>query len=242
LGIGCAMLFAASLTALAQEPADAPFLGWEDTFQVDVSQNLTTADGIINLVNSGSHAVAGIATRTGYLCANIYVFSGFFDADPQGEQMQACCSCAISRNGSANVRARDLIRNPAFNNPQALSAATVKIVWTVPTGGPNSATTCNAGALPGGNLLGGVPPTAANFGGFATGGKAWITHWHSRTSPTDPLPAAFGTETKFDPAPLSPNERDTLNSLCGFIQQAASGAGICAGCPGRGPQAPGGLL
>jgi len=236
------MLFAASLTAFAQAPAAAPFLGWEDTFQVDVSQNLTTADGIINLVNSGAHATAGNAIRTGYLCANIYVFAGFFDNDPQGEQLQACCSCPISRNGSANVRARDLIRNPAFNNPIPLSAATIKIVWTVPLGGPGSATTCNARALPGGNVLGSVPPAPANFGGFATGGKAWITHWHARSSPTDPLPAAFGTETKFDPAPLSPNERDLLNNLCGFINDAASGAGICPGCPGRGPAGGGGSI
>jgi len=238
LTLGCAILFLASLTAFAQAPAAAPFLGWQDTYQIDVIPNLSTADGIINLANSGAHMTASNAIRTGYLCANIYVFAGFTDTDPQGEQMQACCTCAVSRNGSANVRARDLVRNPAFNNPAPLSAATIKIVWTVPLGGPNSAATCNARALPGGNLLANAPPAPANYGGFATGGKAWAVKWHSRSGPTDPLPAAFGTETRFSTAPLSANERDLLNNLCGFINDAASGAGICAGCPGRGPAGP----
>jgi len=229
------MLFVACVTCLGQGgvPATPPFLGYQDTYQIDVFPNLSTADGIINLANSGSNAQATNATRTGYLCANIYVFAGFFANDPQGEQMQACCSCAISRNGSANVRARDLIRNPAFNNPTALSAATVKIVWTAPVGGANS-TTCPTRALP--DYRAAIP--SGPDGGLATGGRAWAVKWHSRTGPTDPLPAAFGTETPFSPAPLSINERNVLNNLCGFIIDAASGAGICPGCPNGGPAGP----
>jgi len=240
-----AMLFGLSLTAFAQGPGpgEAPFLGYPDSFQINVVQNLQTADSIINLTQGGAHATVA-APKSGYMCANLYVFSGYFDADPQGEQMQACCSCPISRNGSANIRARDLIRNPAFNNPIALTGATVKIVWTTPTngGGPYSSggAICNPVTLPTAGVAG-VLPAAIVPGSYATSGRAWATHWHARTSPTDPLPAAFGTETRFESVALSQAERNVLSTACGFIVDFASGAGICPGCAGvsnRGPQTP----
>jgi len=235
-----AMLVVSSFTAFAQL-AQAPFLGYQDTYQLDVTQNLTTADAVINLANAGAHTPTGnFAIKTGYLCANIYVFGGFNTTDPQGEQMQACCTCALSRNGSASVRARQLSRNPL--TPVNLNAATIKIVWTVPRGGPNSTTTCNAAGLPAppeggatGNLVATAPPTAANYGGFATGGRAWLTHWHTLGTPAVPLPA-FGSETKFTNVPLSSAERDVLNNLCGFIQGNGSGFGVCDGCPTGGAQ------
>jgi hypothetical protein len=235
----CAMLVVLCFTASGQvvgAPAPEPFLGYVDSYQLNLTQNLNTADAAINLSNAGAHTPAGnFAIRTGYLCANIYVFGGFNDVDPQGEQLQACCSCPISRNGSASVRARELTRN--LLTPVTLHAATLKIVWTVPAGGPNS-TSCNAAALPTTNLLAGAPPAPANYGGFATGGRAWATHWHALGTPEIPLPA-FGTETQFTNVPLSPAERDVLNNLCGFIQGNGSGFGICPGCPTRGAQGPG---
>ena len=95
-----AMLVLFGCSMFAQTPAPAPGWGYTDTYQLDVLQNLTTADAVINLSNAGFYTPVGsIFPNTGYLCANIYVFGGVAPADPSGEQLAACCSCAISRNG-----------------------------------------------------------------------------------------------------------------------------------------------
>jgi len=222
-----AMLVLCGCSLFAQEPAVAPAWGYEDTFQLDVLQNLQTADAVINLTNAGFYTPLGsLFTNTGYICANIYVFGGLAPADPSGEQLAACCTCAISRNGVRSVRASQLISNPLTN--VKLSAASVKIVWTTPSSGVTSsgAGSCNAAGLPTANVLaglnGGGQPT--NNGGFATGGRAWATHWHT-------VPTAFGTETRFTEVPLTAAERNVLNENCAFIIGNGSGAGIC-GVPG----------
>ena len=105
-----AMLLLSSFTGFAQVAATAPAWGYTDTYQLNVLQNLTTADAVINLTNAGFYTPLGnIFTNTGYMCANIYVFGGVAPNDPQGEQLAACCSCAISRNGVASVRGRQLV-------------------------------------------------------------------------------------------------------------------------------------
>jgi len=222
--VGCATLVSLSSVTFAQVGATAPAWGYTDTYQLNVLQNLTTADSVVNLTNAGFYTPAGnIFTNTGYMCANIYVFGGVAPNDVQGEQLAACCSCAISRNGVASVRGRQLVSNPLTN--VTLTAASIKIVWTTPPGGVNSPGSCNPAGLPGGNTL---ATTAGNFG-FATGGRAWATHWHT-------VPSPFGSETKFTNVPLSPAERNVLNENCAFIIGNGSGAGRCAGCPTGGAQ------
>lgn len=231
----CAMLVLLSCAALAQNGA----LGYPDSFQVNYVPNLQGSDAVINLVNGGSHVPAGnLFIGTGYLCANIYVFGGDIGSaiDPQGEQLQACCTCAITRNGSASVRASQLTQNLATR--AVLGSTTIKIVWTGPVGGPNSGV-CDARRLPGDvDPLYGRPPAPANYGGFATGGRAWATKWHAAIPASNGRPGtpAFGTETEFSNVPLSPQERDILASNCAFIWGNLSGFGRCPGCPQGGTQ------
>jgi len=212
----------------AQEPAVAPAWGYEDTYQLDVLQNLQTADAVVNLSNAGFYTPLGsLFVNTGYICANIYVFGGPAATDPSGEQLAACCTCAISRNGVRSVRASQLISNTLTN--VKLTAASVKIVWTTPPGGVTQAGagSCNAAGLPTGNTLAGVNGAF----GFATGGRAWATHWHAI-----PGVPPFGTETKFTNVPLTNAERNVLNENCAFIIGNGSTQGICGGCPGNGAQ------
>jgi len=230
-----AMLVLFGCSTFAQVPATGPAWGYTDTFQLDTLQNLTTADAVINLTNAGFYTPLGnVFTNTGYMCANIYVFGGVAPNDPSGEQLAACCSCAISRNGVRSLRARQLVSNPLTN--VTLTAASVKVVWTTPAGGVNQINgappPCNPAGLPGANTLAGLNaglPT--NNGGFATGGRAWATHWHTITG----IPA-FGTETRFADVPLTNAERNVLNDNCAFIIGNGSGAGQCAGCPTGGAQ------
>jgi len=212
--------------------------GYADTLQVNVLQNLTTADAVINLTNGGAYTPVGsIFPNTGYLCANIYVFGGVAPADPSGEQLAACCTCAISRNGARSVRARQLVSNPLTN--VTLTAASVKIVWTTPPSGVTNPGSCNAAGLPASNVVAGLDGAGQPTfnGGFATGGRAWATHWHTITG----LPG-FGTETVFQNVPLTAAERNVLNENCAFIVGNGSGAGICAGCPTGGAQTAGSTL
>jgi len=229
-----AMLVLFGCSTFAQVPATAPAWGYTDTYQLDVLQNLTTADAVINLSNAGFYTPLGnIFKDTGYICANIYIFGGVAPNDPSGEQLAACCTCPISRNGARSVRARQLVANPLTN--VTLTAASVKIIWTTPPAGvaQNPATSCNAAGLPTTNVLAGLNGAgqATNNGGFATGGRAWATHWHVISG----IPA-FGTETRFTDVPLSAAERNVLNENCAFIVGNGSGAGICAGCPTGGAQ------
>jgi len=228
--VGCATLVSLSSVTFAQVPATLPAWGYTDTYQLNVLQNLTTADSVINLTNAGFYTPANnIFTNTGYICANIYVFGGLAPDDPQGEQLAACCSCAISRNGVASVRGRQLTGNTLTN--VNLTAASIKIVWTTPTNGPTAGTpNCNPAGLLGANTSAGNPGgVATNNGGFATGGRAWATHWHT-------IPAPFGTETKFTDVPLTQWERNVLNDNCAFIIGNGSGRGRCMGCPTGGAQ------
>src|SRR5262245_22097356 len=219
----CTMLILVPIAALAQ-PAPAPFVGYLDTYQVDYFPNTTDNDGVLNLVNTGAYTPANFNIGTGFLCANIYLFGtttgSTFDRDL--EQMQACCTCPISRNGSRSIRARQLLSNTISNPP--FPSTTVKVVWTRPANdNPNN---CSATALPAGNPLaapgpigGGDPPAA---GGFATGGRAWLTKWHAGIPATAPVPPGlatppFGTETEASKPLLTNNERNLLGGLCNLI-------------------------
>jgi len=247
-----AMLVSFGCSTFAQVPAVSPVQwGYADTYQVNVLQNLQTVDAVINLENAGFYTPFGNTfPGTGYLCANIYVFGGVAPADPSGEQLAACCTCPISRNGVRSVRASQLIFNPLTR--VNLNAASIKVVWTTPRNGVDDPASCganvaganNAPNLPATNVIAGLTAggTPTNNGGFATGGRAWATHWHTIPGgavpglPNPLTPVSFGTETRFADAPLSSTERTVLQDNCRFTFGNGSGSGICSGCPTGGAQ------
>jgi len=234
-----AMTVVFSSAAFAQHgPAVAPAWGYWDTFQVNNLTNLQIADGVVNLTQAGFHLQPGqLGINQQYLCANIYVFGGIGPIDPSGEQLQACCSCPITRNGTRSVRARQLVSNLLTPIGTQMTSANIKIVWTTPPGGPNAPASCNPAGLPATNLLAAAPATGATAGGFASGGRAWATRWHQPlTVPGSPATPGFSSETAFEKVPLSAAETNLLNQFCGFIQLNGSGFGICPGCPTGGAQ------
>jgi len=124
------------LTALAVVPvfADGNFL----VRYINTTPVGTTSGGINftnsgaswgqNLAMAGGTAPAGPALApgattllsNGYICANVYVFS-------PDEQLQECCSCAVSPNALYHFSITDLTGNP--NSPGHLGAgATIKMV------------------------------------------------------------------------------------------------------------------
>lgn len=241
----CAMLVIVPFAAFAQNnnggAAPAPFWGFQDTYQVTYFPNMITNDGVLNLVNSGAYTPPTTAINTGYLCANLYVFGSTTTSigfDPSFEEMAACCTCPISRNGSRSVRAQQLLSNPLKTG--AYPAVTVKVVWTRPAN--DNPANCAATVLPTANTLAQAPATVgpvAPEGGFATGGRCWSTAWHA------PLPAPpngivtppFGTGTQCLNAPLSANETSMLSNLCSIIWfSLGSGQGRCPVCPTGGTQ------
>ena len=230
----CATLFLASFAAFADVggPAAPPFLGFEDTYQVTYFSATNTNNGVLNLFNAGAYTQPNPNINQGWICANIYVFASNSPNDPNREQMASCCTCPITRNGSRNVFASELLSNSLLPGP--FTSATVKVVWTKPAN--DSPGNCTATALPTTNAV--APPVGPvdPAEGFATGGRCSATRWHAAQNGAPPLPA-FGSETECMNAPLSGNERNLLSGLCNIIWfSLGSGAGQCARCPGNGSQ------
>jgi len=209
------MLF--NVVASAQEPATAPALGYEDTFQINFIANLDKADSFVDLTQAGFHTTTNFGH--GYMCDNIYVFS-------PDEQLISCCTCPKSANALWSLSARnDLISNTL--TPGVPTSIVVKIIETTPPGGPEARETCNAAVLPTANVLGG---TGAGYvgGAFATGGRAWATNYHVTSVAGGTF--AYGTQTRFEAVPLGTFELEKIRLLCGFIQTNGSGYGICKSC------------
>lgn len=215
-----ASMLASISVAAAQERATGPAVGYEDSYQINVVGRLDLADSVVNITNPGFHVPpslfpGGLPTSGGYICANVYVF------DPS-ERMQECCSCPVSRNGVKSLSVKtDLTNNTLTSVPP--TSVTIKLVATIPPGGVDSPSTCDASKLPAGTVA-----LGAN-GGFASGMRAWATHVHSvATSAGGPL--QFATETEFSQVPLSDPERVVLGTTCRIIIGNGSGAGICSVC------------
>jgi hypothetical protein len=187
--------------------------------QINVVGHLDLADSVVNITNPGFHLPpnpnGGIPTSAGNICANVYVF------DPL-EQLLECCSCPVSRNGVKSLS----VKNDLTNNPitgVTPTSITIKLVATIPPGGVDQPSTCDASKLPSSTVA-----LGAN-GGFSSGMRAWATHVHSvATSAGGPL--QFATETEFSQVPLSVSERAVLGTRCQIIIGNGSGAGICTVC------------
>jgi hypothetical protein len=204
--------------ASAQDPATAPAFGYKDSYQINVTGNVLFADSIVNITNAGNHPGGH-----GYICANVYVF------DPD-EQMISCCTCPVSRNGVKSLSAQgDLVWNTLTGIVP--SSITIKLVATVPPGGPIAPQTCDPTVLPASNVFPPLPtspgPLGTN-GGFAAGMRAWATHIHSVSSLSGPI--QFGTETEFSQVPLNRMELVTLAQFCSLIGGNGSSAGVCRTC------------
>jgi hypothetical protein len=178
---------------------------------VSYAVNLKSGDSFIDITNTGQ--LPGITTQSGTtaavpgsVCANVFAF------DP-GEELLACCSCAVTPDGLVSLSAqKDLLANTLTNHPP--TSISITLVGTIPVANScaNSASTVNTAEL-------------------APGLLAWSTTLHSNTSTT---PALAGTEIPFTAATMSTAELSRLAATCAFAQQQGSTFGICNSCPGTG--------
>jgi len=230
------LLTIVSCATLAVVPAFA-----DGNFLVKYMTNLNIGDGFINISNTGASSGQNLSTSGGTLpsngniCVNVYVFS-------PDEQEQACCACLLTPNAQAFLTKSGLTTNTLTGF--ALTDAVIKLVATAscipqangdcfPT---SSVATCNAATaglipasspVPGQGFLSFGPP-APSGQPLAPGLVAWGTALHANTSTT---PVTYQvTETRFEKGTLTGRELDRITSLCSFIQQNGSGAGICKGC------------
>lgn len=174
----------------------------EGAYLVRYLANLDLADSYVDISNTGT--VAG-NDPAGSICANIYVF------DPNEEPV-SCCACPVTPNGLVSLSAvNSLILNRL--TAAAPSSALVKILFTANLAGA----TCNAGALP-------LPLPS----GLARGGAAWAVTPHANTFNNQTQYQL--TESEFARSELSLSEYQKLVNVCNFIQNFASGFGLCKGC------------
>src|SRR4051794_11557193 len=116
------------ISAAAQEPAQAPALGYKDSYQIaytDANFFVNNHLPLVGVTNMGFHAA-------GDICVNVYSFrtdATFF----------TCCSCRLAANEHITLTVRN------FNiDPGGLPASlTIKLIASVPVAG-----TCDARVSP----------------------------------------------------------------------------------------------
>jgi YVTN family beta-propeller protein len=194
-----------------------------NAYQLRYAANLTTADSVIDITNTGASATAVLKNQNpaqnnidGSICVNIYAFA----AD---EQEVACCSCLITPNALWSASVKTALLNstltPAFPNE-----IVIKLISSVPNAGAGTQP-CN-------------PATVDTTGGFgagrlAPGAQAWGTTAHG--FPTAAGPNFQLTETPFHPGTLTLPELQRSVVECQFIQVLGSGQfGMCKGCTNAG--------
>jgi hypothetical protein len=190
-------------TAVGAAATASIFIG--DPFQVSYFSNLSTADSVINITNTGARgaglAAGTSAATTGAFCLNAYAFS-------PDEQMIACCTCPVTPNGLVSLSVKnDLVSNTL--TPAVPNSVVVKLIASLPVGGVCVGTAASVALT---NLSPGL--------------AAWGTHIHAGAT----AGSAAMTETPFRGAILSQGEIDRLASLCTFIISNGSGFGICRSC------------
>ena len=177
-----------------------------EAFQVRYASNLTSADSVINLINTGTNGAPlngpGFGPAVGNICVNLYAFS-------PDEQLVSCCSCLVTPNGLASLSVdEDLISNTLTGvRPNSV---VVKLVNTGAGTGFTGTTCTNSAALAGG-------PAFPLAGGM----RAFGTTVHGGNSLT---------ETPFLQATLSAAELAGITNRCTNIVGNGSTFGICRSC------------
>uniref|UniRef100_Q01V43 Uncharacterized protein n=1 Tax=Solibacter usitatus (strain Ellin6076) TaxID=234267 RepID=Q01V43_SOLUE len=175
---------------LAQEPAAAPALGYEDSLQIGYFTNGGIFGGnggvFFPFTNAGFHAGPESRITSSDVCVNAYILG-------TNGSMGSCCSCRVPANSFA------YILDGPFNYPSA--DAVVKLIATLPgrtvAGQPPSQ--CDARNTP---LLSlGVPS------GYGSGMRAW-------TESQSDLNSAFFEKAPFSRVPLTASEQTKLTQQC----------------------------
>jgi hypothetical protein len=129
------------------------------------------------------------------LCANIYVFNN-------AEEMQECCSCAITANGYLDLTVSGSLLTNILDKGTVPTRGVIKEVSSlVPSSG-----ICNPAAYT-----------------TQDGIKGWLTHIQH-------LGAGYAiTETTLTDASLSSTELSfNLQETCSFVESLGTGTGVCS--------------
>jgi hypothetical protein len=198
------------LSALASVAAFAQIDGapQDSYFQIRYASNLTVADSVINLTNTGAASRTAFVTadgpQDGNLCVHVYAYT-------PDEQLASCCSCYVTPNGLNSLSVKtDLASNPL--TPVVPSSMVIKLLAEA---GKTSASACNAAV---------VNPT-----NLANGLAAWGTTTHAVSVSGGAATYQLG-ETRFTNGSLSGAEFQRMTQLCAFIRANGSGYGLCKSC------------
>ncbi len=192
---------------VAQEATQSPAAA-DSPVQLRYASNLTLADSVINITNTGANGDnlfgPGTGAGIGNICVNVYAFS-------PDEQLISCCSCLVTPNGLVSLSVvGDLISNTLTGvRPNSV---VVKLISTAAGPGGTDVACTNSAVL-----ARGVPLTP--------GLAAWGTTVHP--GPGGGLTMA---ETPFTPATASDGELASLGNRCAFTIGNASPFGICRSC------------
>lgn len=133
----------------AQELAQAPAIGYKDSYQLDYLD----IRGTVYFTNAGSHAFPSNPVTSSDICVSAYVFRPITDSPegPLGTTLDTCCSCRVAPNTLGSI-------------PMVLQGpVVVKLVATIPARPPSGR--CDPTLVPNQGL--GAPL------GYAAGMRAW---------------------------------------------------------------------
>ncbi len=183
----------------AQEPATAPGIGYEDSFQVGLFTNGAVGGGggsvFFPFTNAGFHAFPAFPVTNSDICVNAYIIAS-------SGSMASCCSCRVAPNSFTYI----------LDAPYAYpgSDVTVKLISTLPA---NPSRTPSGQAPSQCSPL--ISPSPSDLGvplGYASGMRAW-------TESQSDLNYPFYEKAPFSPAPLGATELSNLTQQCGTASQ-----------------------
>jgi len=198
-------------------------------FQIRYASNLTLADSLINITNTGANGAPlfgpGFGAAAGNICVNVYAFS-------PDEQLISCCSCPVTPNGLVNLTAnRDLVSNTLTGiRPDSI---VIKLVATATGVIERVVLDQEAAGIPifsGANCTNSAALAGTDQFQLASGLLAWGTTSHSDSVPVQPGSRLSITETPFLPATLSADELSSIRNRCANIVGNGSTFGQCRSC------------